>query len=61
LIAAPTNLKVLLIAMFLSSLVWAGSFDLVRHTYRDAQRLGVVPNLHIKAMIHETFDDDDDV
>jgi hypothetical protein len=55
------NLKALLIAMFLSSLVWAGSFDLVRHTYRDAQRLGVVPNLHIKAMIHETFDDDDDV
>ncbi|TCR85257.1 hypothetical protein [Rhizobium sp. BK376] len=55
------NFKALTIAALLSSLMWAGSFDLARHAYRDAQRLGVVPNLHIKATIHEALDDDDDV
>jgi pentatricopeptide repeat protein len=53
------NIKAFLIASLLSSLVWLGSFDLARHAYRDAQRYGFLPNLHIRSLIHDAFDDDD--
>jgi hypothetical protein len=53
------NLKAFAIATLLSSLMWVGSFQFARHAYRDAETLGVMPNLHIMATLHDALADDD--
>ncbi|MBB3457223.1 hypothetical protein FHT86_005541 [Rhizobium sp. BK313] len=50
--------KAYIIAMLLSSILWVTSFDVARHAYRDAQKAGAIPNLHLKDSVRWIFDDD---
>lgn len=51
--------KAYIIAMLLSSLLWAMSFDVAQHAYRHAQRAGAIPNLHLKQTAHRLIFNDD--
>ncbi|MDL2409125.1 hypothetical protein PY650_26510 [Rhizobium calliandrae] len=56
---ASMTAKAYIIAMLLSSILWVTSFDVARHAYRDAQRAGAIPNLHLKETAHRWIFDDD--
>jgi hypothetical protein len=47
------RIEAFIIAVLASTIIWVGSFDGARHVYREYQRAGVVPNLHIKNEIKE--------
>ena len=47
------RIEAFIIALLASAIIWVGSFDGARHVYRESQRAGVMPNLHIKNELKE--------
>lgn len=41
-----------LIAVLLSMMMWIMSFDAARDAYHDAEKVGVIPNLHFHNHFH---------
>lgn len=47
------RIQVLIISLLVSLLAWGGSYRAVETGYQVGQRVGVVPNLHIKHRVRK--------
>lgn len=47
------RIQVYIIAVLLGLIMWVASFEMTQTAYRDAQKLGAIPNLNIRNRVHQ--------